>query len=421
MKKPVVLVVFGTRPEVIKLAPVVEALRKRLDLSTRVCVTAQHREMLDKMLRNFELKPDYDLNLMQANQDLNGFSSRALPKLQGVMRKVRPSFVIVQGDTTTAFVAALAAFYERVPVGHVEAGLRSFDRANPYPEEINRVMISKLCDQHYAPTEIARANLLAEGITESSILRTGNTVVDALRWSAGKQRRVQDPALRTALEALAPADKAVVVTTHRRENWGKPLVSLCRAFLALVVAHPELHLFYPVHMNPKVADVVRRLLRHPRVHLLPALDYFDLIALMSRCHFILTDSGGLQEEGPTLGKPVVVLRKVTERPEAVAAGAAVLVGTETADVVAAATRLMVDPGHYESMSNGRAIYGDGRASERIVDSVRHSLGLARARPAHYLGATPAVGGKESARHKSESIISPQRHGSARAARTTLPA
>jgi UDP-N-acetylglucosamine 2-epimerase (non-hydrolysing) len=383
MSKPVVLAVFGTRPEAIKLAPVVRALRARADLTTRVCATAQHREMLDLMLSNFDLRPDYDLDLMRKDQDLGGFSARALPRLQKILRLVRPDFVLVQGDTTTAFVTALAAFYERVPVGHVEAGLRSFDRANPYPEETNRVLISRLCDLHFAPTAIARANLLAEGVADAGIALTGNTVVDALRLDAARPRDVRAPALRAALAALGGADKAVVVTTHRRENLGKPLLSLCAAFRILVERHSGLHLFYPVHMNPRVSDVVRRRLRHPRAHLLPALDYFDLIHVLRRSHFVLTDSGGLQEEAPSLGKPVVVLRDVTERPEAVSAGVAVLAGTETASVVRAASRLLNDAAHHRSMSRGSGIYGDGRASERIVGGVRRFLGLARRGPAPF--------------------------------------
>jgi UDP-N-acetylglucosamine 2-epimerase (non-hydrolysing) len=383
MKKPVILAVFGTRPEVIKLAPVVRALRQRRDMTTRVCVTAQHREMLDLMLSNFDLRPDYDLDLMQKNQDLSGFSSRALPQLQKVLRLVRPDFVLVQGDTTTAFVTALAAFYERVPVGHVEAGLRSNDRDNPYPEEINRIMISRLSDLHFVPTAVARQNLLAENIPSRTIIQTGNTVVDALKFDGSRAHRFQDPLLRAAVDSLGAGDKAVLVTTHRRENWGKPLESLCAAFQTLVEKHKNLHLFYPVHMNPKVSEVVRRRLRHPRAHLLPALDYFDLIHLLRRSHFVLTDSGGLQEEAPSLGKPVVILRKVTERPEAVSAGVAVLAGTKTATVVRVASRLMRDAKFYESMARGSGIYGDGRASGRIVGCLRHHFGLLQRRPSGF--------------------------------------
>lgn len=383
MKKPIILAVFGTRPEVIKLAPVVRALRARKDLTTRVCVTAQHRQMLDRMLSNFRLRPDHDLNLMQENQSLSGFTALALPKLQEVLRKARPDFVLVQGDTTTAFIAALAAFYARVPVGHVEAGLRSYDRANPYPEEVNRVMISRLSDLHFVPTSIARANLIAEGIPRRAIVQTGNTVVDSLRMEEARSHRFREPALRAALGSLREGDRAVVVTTHRRENLGRPLESLCAAFRTLVERHRHLHLFYPVHMNPKVSEVVHRRLRHPRAHLLPALDYFDLIHLLRRSHFVLTDSGGLQEEAPSLGKPVIILRNVTERPEAVSAGVAVLAGTKPGAVVGVASRLLADRAFYESMARGSGIYGDGRASARIVGSLRHHFGLLGRRPAQF--------------------------------------
>jgi len=363
-------------------------MRAGSGLAPILCATAQHRQMLDRMLENFGLRPDHDLDLMRDRQDLNAFSARALPRLQGVLRRVRPDFVLVQGDTTTAFVTALAAFYEQVPVGHVEAGLRSYDRANPFPEEVNRVMISRLADLHFAPTETACRNLIAEGIPSEAIFRTGNTVVDALRWAAARPEDLREPRLRAALESLTPGDQAVVVTTHRRENHGKPLESLCRAFSTLVARHPRLHLFYPVHMNPKVADNVARLLRHPRAHLLPSLDYFDLIQVLARCRFVLTDSGGLQEEAPSLGKPVLVLRKVTERPEAVAAGAALLVGTETSAVVAAASRLLTDSGFYRSMARGRDIYGDGRAGVRIVDGIRRYFGLVRSAPAPFVTSHP---------------------------------
>ncbi len=421
MNKPTVLVVLGTRPEVIKLAPVVHALRRREDLAVRVCVTAQHRQMLDRMLVNFELEPDYDLDLMQENQDLTGFSARALPKLQEVLRDVRPGFVVVQGDTTTAFVAALAAFYERLPVGHVEAGLRSFDRSNPYPEEINRVMISRLSDLHFAPTSAACANLTAEGVSPRTIVLTGNTVIDALQWCVGRPQEFKEPGLRSAFASLKPGDKTVLVTTHRRENWGKPLESLCRAFQALVEKNPRLHLFYPVHMSPKVQEVVKRQLQHPRAHLLPTLDYFDLIRLMSRCSFVMTDSGGIQEEAPSLGKPVIVLRKVTERPEAVAAGAAMLAGTETASVVAAATRLLNDADFYDSMARGRGIFGDGRASARIVDSIRRHFALTRVKPAPFRDASRVGDAIRAASHKSAQSNSQTLHGMTAAGRPILPA
>lgn len=380
MKKPLVLVVLGTRPEVVKLAPVVRALRARGDLGVHVCATAQHREMLDGMLASFGLAVDEDLDLMRPDQDLAGFSSRALAALQGVLRRARPDYALVQGDTTTAFVTALAAFYERVPVGHVEAGLRSFDTSNPFPEEANRVLISRLSDLHFAPTETARRNLLAEGVPASGIMQTGNTVVDALRWAVARPHRFADPALAAAVAGLRPEHQAVIVTTHRRENLGAPLESLCRAFEELARAHEDLRLFYPVHLNPSVQATVRRIVRHPRVSLLEPLGYFDLVHLLHRCRFALTDSGGIQEEAPSLGKPVVVLRRVTERPEAVEAGAAVLAGTDTRDVVAAAGRLLRDAAHYRSMAGGWGIFGDGRAGERVAACVAHRLGLEPRRP-----------------------------------------
>lgn len=383
MIKPTVLVAFGTRPETIKLAPVIRALEATRRLRVRVCVTAQHRQMLDQMLSDFGLKADDDLNLMQENQDLTGFSSRALPRLQDVLRKEKPALLLVQGDTTTTFIAALAAFYERVPVGHVEAGLRSFDRDNPYPEEINRILTDRLCELHFVPTAEARRHLLNEGIPEAGIHLTGNTVVDALRWAAGRPHRFQEPLLRRAMEALKPGDKAVLVTTHRRENLGAPLDGLVRAFQTLVERHPEAHLFYPVHMNPRVQETVRRGLRHPRAHLLPPLDYFDLVHLFKRCHFALSDSGGIQEEAPSLGIPVLVLRKVTERPEVIRSGIARLAGTDPRTVLALASRLLRDGRFHRSMARRTAIYGDGRASERIAQAVLLKLGLSRRAPSPF--------------------------------------
>jgi UDP-N-acetylglucosamine 2-epimerase (non-hydrolysing) len=376
MHNPVVLVVLGTRPEVIKLAPVVHALRASGDLSVRVCVTAQHRQMLDLMLRSFDLHPDFDLDLMRPNQDLTTLSARALTGLRDVLNRVKPAYVLVQGDTTTAFIAALAAFYAKVPVGHVEAGLRTFDRENPFPEETNRVLISRLTDLHFTPTRAAGENLIAEGVPARSIVMTGNTVVDALRWAGAQPHRVAEPALFAALDSMMGGDKAVLVTTHRRENHGEPLESLCGAFMTLVQRHPELHLFYPVHMNPKVRKVVRRIVRHPRAHLLPTLDYFDLLHVLRLSRFVLTDSGGLQEEAPALGKPVIILRQATERPEGVAAGVAALAGTDARAVVSLASRLMEDGAFYDSMAKGSGIYGDGRASWRIVDRLRRRFGFA---------------------------------------------
>jgi UDP-N-acetylglucosamine 2-epimerase (non-hydrolysing) len=375
MIKPVVLSVFGTRPEVIKFAPILQALARSPDVESRICVTAQHREMLDQMLGVFGLHPDYDLDLMEPDQDLSAFNSRALPPLQKVLREVRPDFLLVQGDTTTAFVTALAAFYERVPVGHVEAGLRTHDNHNPFPEEVNRVLVSHIGELHFAPTPTARENLLREGIAPRKIVLSGNTVVDALRWTTARPHEVQDPSLQAALSSLGRDDNPVVVTTHRRENLGKPLESVCAAFQTLVERHESLHLFYPVHLNPRVQTTVRRLVHHPRAHLLPALDYFDLIHLLHRSRFVITDSGGLQEEAPSLGKPVIVLRENTERPEGVQAGVARLAGTDPATIIALASQLLEDAAFYDSMSRGTGVFGDGKAGDRIVQSIRHFLGL----------------------------------------------
>ncbi|MBI3547507.1 MAG: UDP-N-acetylglucosamine 2-epimerase (non-hydrolyzing) [Elusimicrobia bacterium] len=419
MNKPTVLVVFGTRPEVIKLAPVVRELRSRPDLSTRVCVTAQHREMLDQMLRSFDLTPDYDLDLMEPNQDLSSFSAKALPRLQQVLREAKPDFLLIQGDTTTTFVTALAAFYERVPVGHVEAGLRSFDRANPFPEEINRLLTARLSDYHFAPTAVARGNLLAEGIADRAIIQTGNTVIDALRWGCERAHVFDEPALRAAMETVKPGEKIALVTTHRRENLGEPLANLCKAFQSLVKRHDGLHLFYPVHLNPSVQKTVRGILNHPRAHLLPTLDYLDTVHLLNRSWFVMTDSGGLQEEAPSLGKPVLVLRSVTERPEAVSAGVALLAGTEGGRVEELASRLMTDAAFYLSMARGIGLFGDGQASRRIVDAVRHHLGLAAQPPEAFECALPTEHQGRGAVHNQDAINSQVVHGSNGAAQNIL--
>jgi UDP-N-acetylglucosamine 2-epimerase (non-hydrolysing) len=380
---PTVLLVFGTRPEAIKLAPVAHALSAHPKLRVRVCVTAQHRQMLDQMLETFGLTPDYDLNLMRDNQDLGKFSALAIPALQRVIRKERPAFLVVQGDTTTAFVGALAAFYERVPVAHVEAGLRSFDRGNPFPEEINRVLTDRLADLHFAPTDVSRRNLLSEGIPEQGVLQTGNTVVDALEWVVAHVKGIRSPELR---EALAKADRdssLVLVTTHRRENLGAPLEALCASFQTLAERHPEAHLIYPVHMNPNVQKTVRALISHPRVHLLPTLDYFDLVSVMSRARFVMTDSGGIQEEAPALGKPVLILRSVTERQEAVDAGVAKLAGTDPNVILGLAGQLLKDGPLYQSMARKTEVFGDGKASDRIVRAIGKRLGLGDTQPEEF--------------------------------------
>ncbi|MGE0451183.1 MAG: non-hydrolyzing UDP-N-acetylglucosamine 2-epimerase [Vicinamibacterales bacterium] len=361
-----VLCVLGTRPEAIKLAPVIRELARRAECaSVRVCVTAQHREMLDQMLEGFEIRPDYDLDLMRDGQSLAGVSSAVLAALDPVIDGERPDWVLVQGDTTTAMVASLAAFYRRVRLGHVEAGLRTHDRQAPFPEEINRRIADLVADRHFAPTERARENLLREGVVPASIVVTGNTVVDALRWTSG--RPVPD-----SIDRLVdPSRRLVLVTAHRRESFGAPIEEICHAVRELSARYPgDLQIVYPVHRNPQIAGPVDRLLAGvPGVELVAPVDYLALVHLMKRAHVILTDSGGIQEEAPYLGVPVLVLRDATERPEAVECGAARLVGTTRARIVEETARLLDDPAARAAMAAPASPFGDGHAAERIVDAL----------------------------------------------------
>jgi len=377
--RPKVLVVLGTRPEAVKLAPVVRALRAAGDAAVRVCATAQHREMLDLMLADFGLRPDVDLDLMRAGQDLNAFAARAFERLGRVLRRERPDLVVVQGDTTTALIGALAAFHERVPVAHVEAGLRTGDFANPFPEELNRTLIDEAAVLRFAPTPRAARNL-GPGRRGQSVLVVGNTVLDALCWALARRRPVRDPRLRRALAAAAPGDPVVLATAHRRESFGPALRGLYRAFGRLVDAHPRLHLLVPVHLNPEVRSAARALGRRPRVHVLPPIGYLDAAAALSRARFVMTDSGGLQEEAAFLGKPALVLRKVTERPEGVRASVALVAGVDERRVFALASRLLDDAALYRRMARPVSVYGDGRAAERIARAIRVRLGLARTLP-----------------------------------------
>jgi UDP-N-acetylglucosamine 2-epimerase (non-hydrolysing) len=363
--RPIVLVVMGTRPEAIKLGPVVQALRANAAFATRVVTTGQHREMLDQVLTVFAISPDRDLDVMQPNQSLAGLTSRLLTSLDEVIAAEAPHVVLVQGDTTTAFTASLAAFYQRVPVGHVEAGLRTHNRYAPFPEEINRRLISALATWHFAPTSEARESLLQENIAESHVVITGNTVIDALHY-------VLDT---TTAPPLPVPDgvRVLLVTAHRRENFGH-LEGICRAIRRLVDTHSDLAVCYPVHLNPNVQEPVYRLLAgHPRISLLPPLDYIAFVHLLARADLVLTDSGGLQEEGPTLGKPVLVLRDVTERPEGVMAGSVELVGTEEELIVSRVSRLLDDRHAYAAMAHQVSPYGDGQASQRIVSFLRSKL------------------------------------------------
>lgn len=359
-----VLAVVGTRPEAIKMAPVILALRGRPErFLTRVVLTAQHREMSDEVLALFRIRPDHDLDLMKPEQTLFDTTAGLVKGLERVYRSERPDVVLVQGDTTTTFVGALAAFYLGIRVGHVEAGLRTSDKENPFPEEINRRLTSHVADLHFAPTATARRALLSEGVPDAAIFVTGNTVIDALLMTA---RELRESAL-DRVPGLDPSRRVVLVTAHRRENWGEPLEAICLALRDIARAHGDVQVVFPVHPNPKVRRTATAVLaREPRVLLLPPLGYRPFVALMKRATIILTDSGGIQEEAPSLGKPVLVLRRKTERPEAVRAGTVRLVGTARARIVAEAVRLLTDRRAYRAMARRRNPYGDGKAAARIV-------------------------------------------------------
>ena len=360
-----VLSVFGTRPEAIKMAPVVQELTRYPDrIVSRVCVTAQHREMLDQVLDLFGIVPDYDLNVMRPNQSLAELTANILARLDGVIAGERPDWVLVQGDTTTAMVGGLAAFYRRVKVGHVEAGLRTQDKWQPFPEEINRRVAGVIADAHFAPTAWARDNLLREGVSPQRVFVTGNPVIDALLQVAGKPFDVTSGPL-----AGVPWEKRIVaVTAHRRENFGRPLEQICAALLEVARRYADdVHLVYPVHLNPNVQEPVYRLLGDtPNITLLPPLDYLPMVQLIKRAYMLLTDSGGLQEEAPGLGKPVLVLRGNTERPEAVQAGTVKLVGADAEVIVGEACRLLDDAHVYAQMARAVNPYGDGHAAGQIV-------------------------------------------------------
>jgi UDP-N-acetylglucosamine 2-epimerase (non-hydrolysing) len=364
MQRERVAVVVGTRPEAIKLAPVVRALRDEGDVEAVVVSTGQHRQMLDQVFSRFGLQPDVELSLMQPNQTLAGLTSRALSTMDEALAEMSPRLLIVQGDTTTAFAAALSAFYRRVPVAHVEAGLRSGDLRNPYPEEANRRLASVLTELHFAPTWLSKQNLLDEGVSPDRVLVTGNTVVDALHTLLEVPCSFEG----TPIEGV-PLDgsRLMVVTSHRRESWGEDLQNICLALLDIVERHPDVRVVYPVHLNPNVGGTVRRLLEGvDRIHLTEPLDYLTFVNLLRCSDFILTDSGGVQEEAPTLGKPLLLLRAVTERPEAFALGLARIVGTHREDIVQEAERLLCDSRAYNRMAGTPNPYGDGRASERIA-------------------------------------------------------
>lgn len=372
MSAATVAVVLGTRPEAIKLAPVVRELARRDGVTPLVVSTGQHREMLEQALRLFDLRPDVDLDLMRPGQSLHDVTCSALDRLKSVYRERRPAWVVVQGDTTTALAAALAAFYEQIPVAHVEAGLRSGQRYAPFPEEMNRRLVDQLSEIVFAPTESARAYLLREGFAPDCVHVTGNTVVDAL-LVARDHVRLAPPVIDGLREDALRGKRLVLVTAHRRESFGGGFASICRALRRIADEAPESAIVYPVHLNPNVDGPVRELLGgHERIHLLGPVTYPGFVALMDRAAVILTDSGGVQEEAPTFGKPLLVLRSVTERPEGIEAGVARLVGTDEASIANETLALLRDPARYAAMATGSNPYGDGHASVRIVDLLERS-------------------------------------------------
>lgn len=367
-----VLSVFGTRPEAIKMAPVIKELEKQRDtIKSIVCVTAQHREMLDQVLGLFAIRPEYDLDLMRPDQDLFDISCNVLQGLKSILKKESPDIVLIHGDTTTAMAASLAAYYCRIRVGHVEAGLRTFNRYSPFPEEMNRKIVDTLADLHFAPTEAAKANLLAEGVAGNSIFVTGNTVIDALL--AVVEKLQQDSGLRATLDErfafLDAKKRLLLVTCHRRENFGEGFRNICLALLEIACTFPDVEILFPVHLNPNVQEPVMRILGSgslPNIHLVEPVDYLPFVYLMSRSYLIVTDSGGMQEEAPSLGKPVLVMRETTERPEAVAAGTVKLVGADRQSIIESVTTLFTDNAEYEKMSLAHNPYGDGKAAQRIA-------------------------------------------------------
>ena len=369
-----VMVVFGTRPEAIKMAPLVKALQATPNLQTVVCVTAQHRQMLDQVLRLFEITPEHDLDVMKPGQDLYDITSNILLGLRPVLAAEKPDWVLVHGDTTTTLAASLAAYYARIPVGHVEAGLRTGNKHAPFPEEMNRRLTSALADIHFAPTPASQANLLREGISANSIHVTGNTVIDTLLAVVEKLR--SDQALQAdfaqRFSFLDPQRRLVLVTGHRRENFGDGFQNICNALADIASEHPDVQVLYPVHLNPNVRQPVNDILAArglANVYLIDPVDYLPFVYLMDRAHIIVTDSGGIQEEAPSLGKPVLVMRDTTERPEAVEAGTVKLVGTSRERIVSEARRLLMDEQAYASMARAHNPYGDGKAVDRIVQHI----------------------------------------------------
>ena len=367
-----VMTIFGTRPEAIKMCPLVKELESREGIESIVCVTAQHRQMLDQVLKLFEITPDYDLNIMRDRQTLTGITTRALEGLEQVLEEAKPDLVLVHGDTTTTFAGSLAAYYHQVPVGHVEAGLRTYQKYFPFPEEMNRKMTGAIADLHFSPTISNKNNLLKENVDENSIFITGNTVIDALKTTVRKEYEFFTPELK---DVDFENRKIITMTAHRRENLGKPLEQICNAVLRIAKEFSDVTVIYPVHLNPKVRETAFSILgEQENVMLIDPLDVEELHNLMDRCLFLLTDSGGIQEEAPALGKPVLVLRNETERPEAVEAGTVRIAGCEEETVYQMTKQLLTDNDEYEKMSRAVNPYGDGEACRRIVDAILYHFG-----------------------------------------------
>ena len=380
MNKIKVMTVFGTRPEAIKMAPLVHALEQNENTESIVCVTAQHREMLDQVLDIFDIKPDYDLNIMQPRQTLATITEKSLHGLDEVLEKAQPDIVLVHGDTSTTFAGALAAFYHKIPVGHVEAGLRTYDKYSPFPEEMNRKLTGQIATLHFAPTPRNRDNLAREGITEG-VSVVGNTVVDAIHMTVKPDFSFRDEQLK---KLDFENNRVVLVTAHRRENYGEPMENICCAIAELSEAYPDVHFVYPVHLSPYVRETAEKFLGgNDRIHLIHPLTVDEMHNLMARCFMIMTDSGGLQEEAPSLGKPVLVLRRETERPEAIEAGTVKLAGVEQADIVKLARELFEDETAYAKMAHAVNPYGDGKTSQRIVEAIEHYFGLRENGPAPF--------------------------------------
>jgi len=363
-----VMTIFGTRPEAIKMCPLVQELDRRPGINSLCCVTAQHREMLDSVLNIFGRKPDFDLDIMQPRQTLSTITSKTILGMDEVLSQVKPDLILVHGDTSTTFGGALAAFYHQIPVGHVEAGLRTYDKWSPFPEEMNRKMVGCIADLHFCPTVANRDNLARENITKGVFL-TGNTVIDALQTTVRKD-------FRFTTEILNELDyvnrRVILITCHRRENYGQPMTNIMTALRRVADAFPDVELVYPVHLSPVVQEAAHKHLDgHERIHLIAPLSVDEMHNLMARCHLVMTDSGGLQEEAPALGKPVLVLRRETERPEAVAAGTVLLAGVEEEDIFSMASTLLSDPAAYDKMAHAVNPYGDGQACRRIVDAILH--------------------------------------------------